>query len=278
MKVFGYVRVSTETQSQTGYGIQSQVEAIRSYCKQHKLELMKIFRDEGVSGTIIERDGLNDLMSSFNGVNMVVVLNTSRLWRSDTVKVLIKRQFEKMNADIISIEQPTYSIHTKDPNDFLINGMMELLDQYERMSINLKLARGRKQKAKAGHKGGGNAPIGYKWQHDNVTHPIVILDPPGAAMVKNIFNQFIQTGSLTRVKKYCDLQGYRSQRGNELTPQAIQKILTNPFYKGDVTHGDMVTKGKHEAIIPASTFKKAQSLFKRKQHAPAPMNQEQTNP
>jgi len=53
-------------------------------------------------------------------------LNISRLWRSD---------IEKDRVNIISIEQPTYSIYNKDPNDFLVNSMMELLDQYERMSI-----------------------------------------------------------------------------------------------------------------------------------------------
>lgn len=72
----------------------------------------------------------------------------------------------------MSVEQPTYSIYTKDPNDFLINGMMELLDQYERMSINLKLARGRKQKAKTGVRGCGNTPIGYKWKHDGVENQL----------------------------------------------------------------------------------------------------------
>ncbi|MGM0710306.1 recombinase family protein [Brevibacillus parabrevis] len=103
---------------------------------------MNIFYDLGISGTEVEREGLNDMISSFGDeVKRVIVMNTSRLWRSDTVKVLVKRQLEKANADVVSIEQPTYSIYTKDLNDFLINGMMELLDQYERMSINLKLAR-----------------------------------------------------------------------------------------------------------------------------------------
>lgn len=60
----------------------------------------------------------------------VVTLNTSRLWRSDIVKVLVHRELKKYGVDIRSIEQPQYSIHKKDPSDFLINGLMELLDQY----------------------------------------------------------------------------------------------------------------------------------------------------
>ena len=89
-------------------------------------------------------------------MDYVVTLNTSRLWRSDIVKVLVHREMKKYGVDIRSIEQPQYSIHKKDPSDFLINGLMELLDQYQRLEISLKLGRGRNKKAQQGGYAGGN--------------------------------------------------------------------------------------------------------------------------
>ncbi|SCC23512.1 Protein of unknown function [Bacillus mycoides] len=59
-----------------------------------------------------------------------IVLNTSRLWRSDMEKVLIQRELKKHVVDVKAIEQQNYSIYTHDPNDFLVNGMLELLEQY----------------------------------------------------------------------------------------------------------------------------------------------------
>ncbi|MDQ0214632.1 hypothetical protein J2S13_001029 [Oikeobacillus pervagus] len=53
------------------------------------------------------------------------------------MKVLVHRELKKHGVDIRSIEQPQYSIHKKDPSDFLINGLMELLDQYQRLEISL---------------------------------------------------------------------------------------------------------------------------------------------
>lgn len=263
-KVFGYVRVSTETQAEKGYGHEVQEQGIREYCQNNNLKLENIFYDLGISGTEVEREGLNDMIASFGDqVKRVSVMNTSRLWRSDTVKVLVKRQLEKAKADVVSIEQPTYSIYTKDPNDFLINGMMELLDQYERMSINLKLARGRKQKAKSGVRGCGNTPIGYKWKHDGVEKPIVVVDVEQAHIVQDIFSRYLEFKSLTKVKKYLDAKDHKTQQGKEFSTMAIGNILKNRFYIGEVSHASVVTKGQHVAIINPITFGKVQALLKR---------------
>jgi len=264
-KVYGYVRVSTETQAEKGYGKDVQENAIRDYCKQNGLELVEVFSDLGVSGTLIERDGLTDLLASISEgeVKTVIVMNTSRLWRSDNAKVMIKRQLMKANAEVKSIEQPTYSIYDKDPNDFLINGMMELLDQYDRLSINMKLAKGRRQKAKGGVKACGNAPIGYKWKHEGVKKPVVIVDEEKAPVVKAIFKSYLELKSLGKVQRYLKEQGHKTQQGKEFSTMAIRNILTNRFYLGEVIHADLNVKGEHEPLINKITFGKVQAQLKK---------------
>lgn len=171
MNVIGYVRVSTQGQAKDGYSLAYQQDEIRSYCQEQGWNLMNIYSDEGISGAKIDEEalevdriGFQSMLAALSAqtIDAVVVLNTSRLWRSDIVKVLVHREFKKHVVDVRSIEQPTYSIFKKDPSDFLINGLMELLDAYQRLEISMKLSRGRNKKAQQGGYAGGRAAFGYK--------------------------------------------------------------------------------------------------------------------
>ena len=126
--IYAYMRVSTETQAERN-GTQAQKVTIDEYANKNKITITNYFEDLGISGTKTDRPALLDLLNVLQEGDSVLVLNTSRLWRSDTAKVIIRQEIIKSGADVISIEQPNYSINSKDPNEFLINSMMELLDQ-----------------------------------------------------------------------------------------------------------------------------------------------------
>ena len=54
----GYVRVSSTEQAQEGVSLEVQKEKLRAYCKLHRIRLIDIKVDEGISGGTIERPGL----------------------------------------------------------------------------------------------------------------------------------------------------------------------------------------------------------------------------
>jgi site-specific DNA recombinase len=103
-----------------------QEDEIKEYCEEQGWNLIHIYRDEGISGAKlneealeIDRVGLQEMLAHLSSVHIdyVAVLNTSRLWRSDIVKMLIQRELKRYGCDIKNIEQPFYSIHKKRPND-----------------------------------------------------------------------------------------------------------------------------------------------------------------
>jgi DNA invertase Pin-like site-specific DNA recombinase len=257
-KVVGYVRVSTKGQVKDGYSLAYQVEEIERYCKEHNLELLHIYKDEGISGAkvdedglTIDRQGLQELLASLQTqeIKQVIVLNTSRLWRADMVKVLIQRELKRHNVDVKAIEQPNYSIYVHDPNDFLINGMMELLDQYQRLEIALKLGRGRRKKAQQGGYAGGGVAFGYRAMKGQ---KVLQVDERQAEVVRRLFTLRGQnpTWSLSELAFQLNEEGYRTKQGKCFTKVQVKRIIDREsLYKGMYTYGHIASKGVHQPIL-----------------------------
>lgn len=258
MNVIGYIRVSTSIQAKEGYSLAYQQDEIRSYCQEQGWTLLDLFIDEGISGAKVDeealevdREGFQDMLQALSSrsIDAVVVLNTSRLWRSDIVKVLVHREFKKYGVDVKSIEQPTYSIHKKDPSDFLINGLMELLDQYQRLEIAMKLGRGRNKKAQQGGYAGGRVAFGYTTHKGSKQ---IAVDDKQAEAVKRLFELKEQypTWTLTELAIQMNNEGFTTQQGKLFTKVQIKRILDRKsFYEGHYYYGNIQAEGLHQAII-----------------------------
>ncbi len=267
---YGYTRVSTETQSEKGYGLDAQREALEKYARANSIELTSIFTDAGISGNlkddaeddaINKRQGLIELLAALQDGDTVIVLNTSRLWRSDMTKAIVRRELIKRNAKVISIEQPRYDLYSKDPNDYLINAIMEALDVYERMSISLKLARGRTVKAKTGAKPAGVCPYGYEYAADKKS---VIVNEAEAQLVRFMFTEGQKGRSLAQIQDALNDKQIQTRQGKAWSKGSIRAILRNEFYTGTLYHAGQPIKGTHEPIISKIQFGKvAAQLDKR---------------
>ena len=267
--VYGYIRVSTDTQSEKGYGLDTQRAAIEKHCRDNDLELLRIFEEKGVSGAAFDEDDeplhkrhvLLDMLAHLNGVNTVVVLNTSRLWRNDTAKVCVIREIKKAKGDIISIEQPRYSLYSNDPQEKFFNAIMEALDELERGSIALKLAKGRATKARKGDKPAGVTPYGYRYTADKKG---IEVNEQEAASVKRMFTM-AQTGkTIQQIVDAFNADGITTRQGKAWTKATVHGMLRNPFYTGVLRHQQTNIAGNHTAIISKVQFGKAQKQLERR--------------
>ena len=279
-KAYGYIRVSTETQEKKGYGMDTQREDLEQYAVDKGLELEGIFTDAGISGALADdedgdalakRQGLLEMLDTISEGDTIIVKNTSRLWRSDNAKALIRREIIKRKAHIASVEQPTYDIYTKDPNERLINSIMEALDEYERLSIALKLARGRATKARKGAKPAGVTPFGYRYTLDKKG---VEINEAEAKAVKQAFSMAQAGDSLQAIAATLMKQGITTRRTSQGKPnttwtrQTVHYMLKNDFYTGQLQHGSLSITGTHQPIISKVQFGKVSARLTRNRRNP----------
>lgn len=250
MKYYSYIRCSTKTQMLNN-GTQMQEDVIAKYCEEKNIELTDSFVDKAISGKRVDRPALIDLLATLEKGDRVIVQNTSRLWRDEYPKAIIKRELEKIGADIISIEQEDYTISYDNPTDYLIRSIFEALDTYEKLQIALKLSKGRRAKVfKGNSKACGTAPYGYKWNEKAE----IEIDYNNNLIVVDLFEKYLELKSLGKLQKYTIEKGYKTRNGKDFSKQALSNILHNDFYIGYVTHGDIKIKGSHEPIITEELF------------------------
>ena len=258
VNVVGYIRVSTVNQVKEGYSLGEQLDEIEKFCTANGFNLVATFRDEGKSGaktdedeTRIDRDGLIDMLNRIKkrDIQYIVVLSTNRLWRSDIVKILIHREMKKHGVDVKAIDRPDYSIYKKNPSTNLMNGVFELLDEYEREEIALKLGRGRKKKAEGGGYSGGGAPYGYKAVRGSKVLEVV---PDEAQLVRRVFDlaEGYPDMTLRKMASQLTLEGYRGRKGGIIGPMMVKRILDREnFYRGFYKYGEVESIGQHDPIL-----------------------------
>ncbi len=269
---YGYIRVSTETQAEKGGGLEVQRQAIEKYASDNGITIEQIFCDAGISGAakdteimqeeaIGKRNGLMALLAKVGKGDTIIVLNTSRLWRSDVTKVLIRGELKKHGVILRSIEQPNFDIYAANPNNRFMETVFEAMDEWDRASIALKLAKGRAVKAQRGDKPAGMCPFGYQYTEDK-KH--VVINPDEGKVVKLMFTEAQKGRSLQQIADTLNAKGYKSRRGNDWVRGSVGAILNNRFYIGELTHQGETIQGTHEPLISKIQFGKvAASLTRR---------------
>lgn len=269
-KAYGYIRVSTKTQAEHGNGLDVQRKAIEQYATDNGLTLEKIFEDAGISGTKESRPALDELvLETIQAGDIIIVHNTSRLWRDIFAQATIMKAVTTVGAFIKSIDDPDFDIYSfsHDPGNFMITSMMGMLDQWERMTITRKLARGRASKASKGDKPSGVCPFGYEYSADKKS---VVINQAEAQTVKRMFSLAQCGTSIQSIAQTLEAEGVTNRKGKPFGRSSIYAILDNRFYIGELTHTPeptpdnptpepVIYQGNQTPIISKVQFGKVQS-------------------
>lgn len=146
-KAYGYVRVSGKGQVE-GDGFVRQEAAIRSYAKAHGVEVVSIYREEGVSGTTEVRPALADMLVSLeqngHGIKLVIIEKLDRLARDIMVQEAIIRDFKRSGFSLVSALEGE-DLAGADPSRKLIRQMFGVIAEYDKDMTVAKLRAARER-------------------------------------------------------------------------------------------------------------------------------------
>lgn len=180
---FAYLRVSGKGQVD-GDGFTRQLEAIKKYAANAGIKIVKVYREEGVSGTTDweSRPAFSEMMAAMlaNGTRTVLVERLDRCARDLMVQESIIADFKRKGLSIISVNEP--DLCSDDPSRVLMRQMLGAFFQYEKTLLVAKLKGARIRMRAATGACEGRKPYGTRPGEAEVIKRILSLRDAGMAM------------------------------------------------------------------------------------------------
>jgi site-specific DNA recombinase len=236
-RLVGYCRVSTDNQREEGT-INLQVSAIKDFCNENDYELVEIFKDEGVSGGLEDRQGLGELFSyleSHSEVSGVLIYKLDRLARDLYLQEHLIKKLELLDKSILSVKEK--DLDSKDAMRKAFRQFMGIVAELEKAFITMRLSGGRINKAKKGGYAGGGVALGYKANDKNLE-----IDQANILTIRKIYNLKRRRTSLRGIARLLNEEGIPTARGGNWYAGTVKYILANKLYKGSIEYRGYKTK------------------------------------
>lgn len=254
-KAVGYVRVSSEEQAATGFGLTTQENAIRAFAASQGYELVEVVTDAAVSGATrpSERAGFRRVieLAGEGAFSVLLVWKFDRLARQIVYAVTAANDLQEQHA--VQLRSVTEPIDTATAMGRTVFAILAGMAEQERQVITERTFLGRREKATRGGYACGGVPLGYAADKEGG----LVEDAASAEIVRRIFAMRGEGATLTAIATKLNVEGAATSRGGKWWPATVRYILDNPKYRGESeylfrwsgaeTH--VVRAGAHVALI-----------------------------
>ena len=276
MNIAAYCRVSTDKSDQLN-SLETQKEFFLEYTKRTGDNLIKLYADEGISGTKIKnrKEFQRMLADAEKGLfDMVVVKDISRFARN-TVDLL--QSVRKLKSLGIETQFLTANMTSMGNSEFVLT-IFGALAQEESANTSKRIKFGKKMNAEKGRV--PNIVFGYDKTIGDYFN--LSINENEAKAIRQIFQWYTEEGyGGSKIANMLNERGIKTKRGNNWSQNAVCRILTNEIYTGKIINSkeeivDFLTgqrKEKDESewlvtirpelrIVEDEVFDKAQDILK----------------
>ena len=278
-KVAAYARVSAET-DRTMHSLSSQISFYNEFIQNNPAwEYVGVYADNFISGTDIERrHEFKRLLDDCEAgkIDIILTKSISRFARNTVDLLATVRHLKEIGVEV-RFEKEHINSFSEDGE--LMLTLLASFAQEESRSISENVKWSVKKRFEQGLPYGHANLLGYRWENDRL-----VIVPEEAAIVKRIFQNFLDGKSRLETERELNAEGITTKRGYKWIDSNIRVILTNITYTGNLllqkeyiedpfTKKRKKNKGAltqyyventHEAIIDMETFQYVQAEMARR--------------
>ena len=232
MNIAAYCRVSTDKTDQLN-SLEAQKEFFSEYTKRTGDTLVRLYADEGISGTKIKnrKEFLRMMSDAEHGLfDMVVVKDISRFARN-TVDLL--QNVRKLKALGIETQFLTANMTSMGNSEFVLT-IFGALAQEESANTSKRVKFGKKMNAEKGRV--PNIVYGYDKTIGDYFN--LAINEEEAKVIRQIYQWYTEEGyGATKIANMLNEKGLTTKRNCKWSQNAICRILTNEIYTGKIING-----------------------------------------
>jgi site-specific DNA recombinase len=248
-----YARVSSDRQKEN-HTIASQTAALIEYAQKNGYSVPPewLFQDEGYSGAILVRPGLEALrdLAAEGQIAAVLVHSPDRLSRKYAYQVLLSEELSRCGVELIFLKAPAGAT----PEDQLLVQFQGMIAEYERAQIAERCRRGKKHMAQ---QGGVNvlsgAPYGYRYVRKSDTSGAFyeVMDAE-ARVVRMVFEMYTQQRlSINAIARLLNERQIATRTGKGRWERStVWGMLRNPAYRGTACYGKTEQRPRQRITRP----------------------------
>src|SRR3954470_16486436 len=266
-----YTRKSSEEGLEQDFNsLDAQREACEALVASQKREgwvlLPEMYDDGGFSGGTLDRPAFQRLLADVGAgkVDVVVVYKVDRLTRSLSDFAKIVEVFDKNAVSFVSVTQ---QFNTTSSMGRLTLNILLSFAQFEREVTGERIRDKIAASKKKGMWMGGQPPLGY-----DVKDRKLVVNPEEAETVRQIFQRYRETRSVQLLKTDLDAHAIVSKArmasdgsaygSKPLARGALDLMLQNRIYRGEIVHKDKSYPGEHEAIVDEHLWNEVQVILR----------------
>ena len=259
-------RVSSKSQEDEGYSLDSQLKLLSDYCQTNGLRVIKVYKIAETASKEQSRKIFSELLSYLhkNNIYNLAVEKTDRLTRNMKDAVAIDDWLQEDPDRMLHAVKENLKLHKESRSDvkFMWNIHLAVAKKYTD-NLREEAMKGWAEKLAQGHRP-SRPPVGYMTAIQNGKR-IHVPDPKTSPIIRSAFELYLKPGqTIATVHAFLAQAGVTTYTGRPLVIDAVHRMLKSRYYIGIIDFNGKTYPGVQESIISKETYEAVQEKMHHK--------------